>query len=229
GPAPREQGEDPPPGQQHRRLTRPMTRRRGRPTSRPGDPHDSGAPYTAEKAEVTVTTETTHQPLPRRSESGMQTRAINAAAGVLQAAMEQGRQTPTGLAIALDSARLLNSPEHAAETVRLEKAAVEARAALGSLCHDREDPGTAALGALHMLTQATVWTETGPDFAADALAQHDAKVLHEAQDRVAELEAELAEYERPADEDPIAYALTEHAEVLADRYRAEVLAEVTTW
>src|SRR5690606_10319862 len=139
------------------------------------------------------------------------------------------RQTPTGLAIALDSARLLNSPEHAAETVRLEKAAVEARAALGSLCYDLEDPGTAALGALHMLTQATVWTETGPDFAADALAQHDAKVLHEAQDRVAELEAELAEYERPADEDPIAYALTEHAEVLADRYRAEVLAEVTTW
>ncbi|WP_043493786.1 hypothetical protein [Streptomyces viridosporus] len=66
-----------------------------------------------------------------------------------------------------------------ARITELEKAAVEARVALGSLCYDLEDPGTAALGALHLLTQATVWTETGPDFAADALAQHDAKVLHE--------------------------------------------------
>lgn len=98
-----------------------------------------------------MTTETTHQPLPRRTESGMRTRAVNAAAGVLQAAMEQGRQTPTGLAIALDSARLLNSPEHAARVAELE-------------------------------------------------AQREA------------LAARLAEYERPADEDPIAYALTEQAD-----------------
>src|SRR5690606_2919459 len=47
--------------------------------------------------------------------------------------------------------------------------------------------------------------------------------------RVAELEARLAEHDRPVDEDPIAYALTEHAELLADRYRAEGLAEATTW
>ncbi|MFC8986904.1 hypothetical protein [Streptomyces sp. NPDC057115] len=33
-----------------------------------------------------------------------------------------------------------------------------------------------------------------------------------ARDRVAELEARLAEYDRPADEDPIAYALTEQAD-----------------
>jgi hypothetical protein len=49
----------------------------------------------------------------------MHTRAVNAAAGVLLAAMEQGRQIPTSLAIALDSAGLLNSPEHAAEHERL--------------------------------------------------------------------------------------------------------------
>jgi hypothetical protein len=49
----------------------------------------------------------------------MRTRAVNAAAGVLLAAMEQGRQIPTSLAIALDSAGLLNSPEHAAEHERL--------------------------------------------------------------------------------------------------------------
>lgn len=75
-----------------------------------------------------------------------------------------------------------------ARVAELEEAAVEARAALGSLCYDLEDPGTAALGALHLLTQATVWTETGPDFAAEALAQRDAKVLGEAQARIAELE-----------------------------------------
>ena len=62
----------------------------------------------------------------------------------------------------------------------LEKAAIEGRAALGSLCYDLEDPGTAALGALYLLTQATTWTEDGPDFASDALAQHDAKVIRKA-------------------------------------------------
>lgn len=66
-----------------------------------------------------MTTETTRPQLPQRSESAMHTRAVNAAAGVLLAAMEQGRQIPTSLAIALDSAGLLNSPEHAAEHERL--------------------------------------------------------------------------------------------------------------
>lgn len=72
-------------------------------------------------------------------------RAVNAAAGVLTAAMTQGKQTPAGLAIALDAAGLLNSPEHAAEVDRMR--------------------------------------------------------------------TRLAEYERPADEDPIAFALTDKAEV----------------
>jgi len=98
-----------------------------------------------------VTAETTPQVLPLRAKSGMGSRTINAAAGVLLAAMQQGRQTPTGLALALDSARLINSPEHAAH--------------------------------------------------------------------VAELETRLAEYERPADEDPIRYTLTEQAPVTI--YRAE--------
>src|SRR5690606_33382616 len=57
---------------------------------------------------------------PGSAESGMQTRAVNAAAAVLLASMERGRQTPTGLAIDLDSARLLNSPEHAAHVAELE-------------------------------------------------------------------------------------------------------------
>lgn len=59
------------------------------------------------------------QPLPRRGESGMQTRAVNAAAGVLLAAMKRGRQIPTSLAVDLDCAGLLNSPETAAELAHL--------------------------------------------------------------------------------------------------------------
>ena len=59
------------------------------------------------------------QQLPKRSDSGMATRAVNAAARVLLAAIEQGRCTPTGLALALDSACLLNSPETARELARL--------------------------------------------------------------------------------------------------------------
>lgn len=44
---------------------------------------------------------------------------MNAAAGVVQAAQEQGRQTAAGIALALDAAGLLMSPETAAELVRL--------------------------------------------------------------------------------------------------------------
>lgn len=86
-------------------------------------------------------------------------------------------------------------PALLARVAELEKAAVEARAALGSICHDLEDPGTAALGALYLLTQATAWTEEqGTDFAALALAQHDAKLrdaLREATEEIAALESDL--------------------------------------
>jgi hypothetical protein len=46
-------------------------------------------------------------------------RSVTAAAGVVQAAMEQGRQTAAGIALALDAAGLLMSPETAVELVRL--------------------------------------------------------------------------------------------------------------
>jgi hypothetical protein len=87
----------------------------------------------------------------------------------------------------------------------LEKAAVEARAALGSICCDLEDPGTAALGALYLLTQATLWTENGPDFAAQALAQHDAKL----RDRITELEEERDDARAEALAEAREIALTE--------------------
>lgn len=66
------------------------------------------------------------QPLPRRSASGMATRAVNAAAGVLHASMMRGRQIPTSLAIDLDAACLLNSPETAAELQQLRNRIAEA-------------------------------------------------------------------------------------------------------
>lgn len=75
-----------------------------------------------------MTTEITAPELPRRSDSTMRARAVNAAAGVLLAAMEQGRQIPTSLAIALDSAGLLNSPEHAAEHERMKTRLAELEA-----------------------------------------------------------------------------------------------------
>ena len=106
-----------------------------------------------------MTTETTAQPLPRRSESGMHSRAINAAAGVLLAAKEQGKQFPIGVAIALDAAGLLNSPERAREFERMRQL--------------------------------------------------------------------IAEYERPADEDPIAYALTDAAKAIVDDAPARQLPALT--
>ncbi|MGI5443355.1 hypothetical protein ACQEV4_40275 [Streptomyces shenzhenensis] len=114
----------------------------------------------------------------------MNTRAVNAAAGVITAAMQQGRQTPAGIAIALDSARLLNSPEHAAE-------------------HEQVRTKFAAAAT----TVAQLVLERGKQM----------KVENALRDRVAELEARLAKYERPADEDLIAYALTPKAETAADK------------
>ncbi|MFJ3170596.1 hypothetical protein ACIPJK_07400 [Streptomyces roseus] len=60
----------------------------------------------------------------------MNTRLVNTAADVLHAAMEQGRVTPAGLAYALESAQLLQSPETAAELARL-------RARVAELTDDR--------------------------------------------------------------------------------------------
>ncbi|WP_037616321.1 hypothetical protein [Streptomyces aureus] len=59
----------------------------------------------------------------------MNARSVNAAAGVVLAAMEQGRRTATGIALALDAAQMLMSPETAAELERLRtrNAELEAR------------------------------------------------------------------------------------------------------
>ncbi|MYU24517.1 hypothetical protein [Streptomyces sp. SID8352] len=141
---------------------------------------------------------TTHST--RTAGSSRSTRLVDTAAGVISRAMQQGCTLPAALANALDSARLLQSPETAAAMQRLrddqaandheyetatariaalEKAAVEGRAALASFCHDHPDPGTAALGALYLLQQATHGTpmqpgETVPKFYQ---ASHESIVM----------------------------------------------------
>jgi hypothetical protein len=70
-----------------------------------------------------------------------------------------------------------------ARVTELEGPAVEARAALAALCYDLEDPGTAALGALYLISRATTGIETPRDDAAAALAKHASDVLYEVADQ----------------------------------------------
>jgi hypothetical protein len=184
----------------------------------------------------------------------MHARLVNTAAEVIARAMENGRQTPAGWAVALDSACLLQSPETAAELValrarltdvhrmpqdnltpaevrlgqyrrpprtfetgserdlydiaaglqaalgevreqrdaarlraiefqdrvtELEVAAIEGRAALAALCHDLEDPGSNAFGALFLLQQATPGTPMEPGEPTPTVyrASHDSIVM----------------------------------------------------
>jgi hypothetical protein len=143
------------------------------------------------------------QPLPRRSESGMTTRAVNAAAGVLLAAMEQGRQTPTGLAIQLDSACLLNSPEHAADVAKLQARIAELEAAAYGDAEVRLLNPLEQIQHLHACVAAQM-------SRADTLD----RLCRKQRERAEAAEEQLAVKDRPADEDPIAYALTDKAELL---------------
>ncbi|QJT04389.1 hypothetical protein G9272_32240 [Streptomyces asoensis] len=88
-----------------------------------------------------------------------------------------GQLTDTDVPALLTEVRRLR-----ARITELEGPAVEARAALAALCYDLDDPGTAALGALYLLQQATAGVEAPRDDAALALAQHASEVLHEVAD-----------------------------------------------
>ncbi|NUP16590.1 MAG: hypothetical protein HOZ81_10875 [Streptomyces sp.] len=67
----------------------------------------------------------------------MNTRLVNSAAGVINAALTQNR-TAAGIALALDSAQLLMSPEKAAELEALELGAVDGR--VSATCEDPTHP-----------------------------------------------------------------------------------------
>ncbi|MFF7901221.1 hypothetical protein ACFZCV_20850 [Streptomyces sp. NPDC007920] len=69
----------------------------------------------------------------------MNTKLVNAAAMVLAAAMEQGKTIPATLAIALDSACLLNSPETAAEHEELRARVAELEATPGTVFRASHD------------------------------------------------------------------------------------------
>lgn len=95
--------------------------------------------------------------------------------GTLASKVQRGAVRPDNLTT--PPAEGDDSPE---DVTALRTAAVEARAALAALCYDLDDPGTAALGALYLLQQATTWVDAKSDEAARVLAKHDADVLHKA-------------------------------------------------
>ncbi|MFI5664631.1 hypothetical protein [Streptomyces sp. NPDC051684] len=74
----------------------------------------------------------------------MNCRAINAASGVIFAAQQQGRLA-AGIALALDSAGLLNSPEHAAEFAAMRERLAELEAERTESRPVDEDPIAYAL------------------------------------------------------------------------------------
>ncbi|MFE9199969.1 hypothetical protein ACFYMH_28510 [Streptomyces albidoflavus] len=66
-----------------------------------------------------------------------------------------------------------------AELAKVREAAAAARYQLGSFVHDSEDPGTGALGALHMLGAAGIPAERG-DLSEQVMTRHVAAAVEEA-------------------------------------------------
>lgn len=66
-----------------------------------------------------------------------------------------------------------------AELAQVREAAAAARCQLGAFVHDSEDPGTGALGALHMLGAAGIPAERG-DLSEEVMARHVAAAVEEA-------------------------------------------------
>jgi signal transduction histidine kinase len=107
-----------------------------------------------------------------------------------------------------------------ARVAELEGPAVEARAALAALCYDLEDPGTAALGALYLISQATTGIDAPRDDTAEALAKHDADVIRKA----AQV---LEETDRDDDAVNLLYLLADGKLPTAEE--AHVVADDTIW
>ncbi|MFF7130047.1 hypothetical protein [Streptomyces sp. NPDC008240] len=63
----------------------------------------------------------------------MNTRRVNAAADVIARAMENGRQVPAAMAMALESAQMLMSPEQAAELEALRRKVADLESQLAAL------------------------------------------------------------------------------------------------
>ena len=96
--------------------------------------------------------------------------------------MESGLDSAVLKVARLTKESLAENDRLRARVAELEGPAVEARAALAALCYDLEDPGTAALGALYLISRATVGVEAPRDDAALALAQQASEVLYKVAD-----------------------------------------------
>ncbi|MGW1939014.1 hypothetical protein [Streptomyces goshikiensis] len=120
----------------------------------------------------------------------MNTKRVTAAEQVLHAARVQGRVTAAGLACALESAQLLQSPESAAELARLLNLLGELstdNAVADELCRALEERATRAEARVAALETERHQTNAALSDAAEALRAD--------RDRIAELEAERS---RPA-------------------------------
>lgn len=167
----------------------------------------------------------------------MNARLVNTAAGVVQAAMEQGRQTATGIAVALDSAQLLMTPEVAAELERLRLRVDEVERAYTfdtaelkrQLESAREQYRAGLRRADEHLREMNAELKRYADGTEGPVLWSVYNRMHlradQAEGEVKRLTARVAELEagRPlegtADEDPIAFALTEAADDVRPQVR----------
>jgi DNA anti-recombination protein RmuC len=156
----------------------------------------------------------------------MRTKAITALADVICRAQQQDR-TPAGIAFAIESAGMLQSPETAAELEHLRNQVDELaatswryrtawrRARTRALSTGGAADRYAARAAeLQTALQDSLVGVLGAQLERNELekanleaAERAQKVINELRARVAELEA-AADESRPVDEDPIAYELT---------------------
>lgn len=140
----------------------------------------------------------------------MNTKLVTAATDVIHRAQMNGTVTAAGLAIALYSAQLLQSPETVAEMERTARA--EAAPYWRQRAYRAENVQWD--NALAPGGEVCAHPDCGQPVESEPCPEHSPAVaLAQLRARVTELETRLAEYERPADEDPIAYTLTDKAAV----------------
>lgn len=155
----------------------------------------------------------------------MNAKLVNTAAELIRRSMENGKQTPAGWAMDLESAQLLQSPATAAELERLRAYAENRRV--------REEELLAAMGRYDLVSSPDAWDlgmtvishlegPLGPS-TPEEREPGLRSLIEQLRGRVAELEEQLAAKGRPVDEDPIAYAL---AADLAEEPRGRWVVEV---
>ncbi|MFI6279617.1 hypothetical protein [Streptomyces sp. NPDC050988] len=161
-------------------------------------------------------------------------RSVNAAADVIARAMVNGKQTPAGWAMALDATGMLQTPETAAELTRLRERFNAAPAELSpeqrtALDEQLGDAKPATTGLIVSFGQSIAnrrnhehptWEDLYCMNLSSYMGERMAPVLRRLLDveaEAAQLRARLAEFERPVDEDPIAYEMTPKAKAAADK------------